>query len=100
MIADSPYNFLYTINVSLGNPGQNSTYIVDINYPLTISFTYGSLCWAPNRPPQNNNASAWANCGWWPFYVPNNYDWANSNTFQLFSTNNNGTSYNIFSCGF
>jgi len=81
VISDSPYNFLYTINVTLGNPGQYSTYLVDINYPLTTAFTYGSNCWASNRPPQNNNASAWANCGWWPNYVPNYYNWANSNTF-------------------
>lgn len=49
VVSDSPYNFLYTVNISIGTPKQNSTYVVDINYPLTTTFTYGSVCYS-NSP--------------------------------------------------
>jgi hypothetical protein len=38
VVADSPVNYLYTVAVSVGSgtPNQTSTFLVDINYPVTI----------------------------------------------------------------
>lgn len=38
VIQDSPVNYLYTVAISVGTgtPNQTSTFIVDINYPVTV----------------------------------------------------------------
>jgi hypothetical protein len=85
----TPYNYVYTVPIQIGTPGQTAGLIVDINVPTTIIFSTTTTSY---------NGTTYTTSNQYPNYVNTFYSAAASSTYVVFKTGSSIS--NVASCGY